>query len=137
MDWDYLQQSPSPRENMHSILLLHINRHEVEIADRTSNPHFEVAAWLRIKNTAQLPAMLLIEYKDLNGSRWQTIDTARISAVKSTILLSGIVDINVRKLKSIDLYLCHPSTDIICEVEELRFNNKLMKRDFLQEFNVA
>ena len=136
MDWDYLQ-SASPRESMHSILLLHINQHEVEIADRTSKPHFEVAAWLKIKNSAQLPAMLVIEYQDSNGSKWQAIDTARVHAVKSTILLSGIVDIKVTKLKSIDLYLCHPSPDVSCEVEELRFNNKLMRRDFLEDYHVA
>jgi len=136
MDWDQLQ-APSPRESMHSSLLLHINRHEIDLANRTSKPHFEIAAWLKLKNTAQLPAMLLIEYEDLQGSRWQIIDTARVNAVKSTILLSGIVDMKVRKLKSMDLYLCHPSPHILCEVEELRLNNKLMRRDFLESYHVA
>ncbi len=136
MDYDFLL-APSPRESMHSILLLHINRHEIELADRTSKPHFEIAAWLKIKNTAHLPAMLLIEYQDLAGSKWQIVDTARIDTIKSTILLSGTVDMNVRKIKSIDLYLCHPSSNIKCDVEELRLNNKLMRKDFLEAYNVA
>ena len=136
MDWDYLQ-APSPRESMHSILLSHVNRHEIELADRTAKPHFEIAAWLKIKNSAQLPSMLLIEYSDLSGKRWQIIDTARMHSMKGTILLSGIADLNVKKLKGVDIFLCHPNPAIECEIEELRFNGKLIRRDFLDSYQVA
>lgn len=136
MDWDYLQ-APSPRESMHSELLMHIDRHEIELVDRTSNPRFAIAAWLKLKNTEQLPSTLLIEYTDLNGIRWQIVDIARIHMMKQTILLSGVVDLKVKKLKSIDLYLCHPNPAIECEIEELRFNDKLILRDFLENYNVA
>ena len=136
MDWDYLQ-APSPRESMHSILLMHVNRHEIELADRTANPHFELAAWLKLKNSAQLPSMLIIDYTDLGGKRWQIIDTARMHSMKGTILLSGTVDLKVRKLKGVDIYLCHPNPAIECEIEELRFNDKLIRRDFLDAYHVA
>ncbi len=136
MDWDYLQ-APSPRESMHSILLMRINRHEIESADRTAKPHFELAAWLKIKNSAQLPSMLLIEYSDLSGKRWQIIDTARMHSMKGTILLSGIVDLKVKKLKEVDIYLCHPNPAIECEIEELRFNGKLIQNDFLDTYCTA
>ncbi len=136
MEWDHTQ-APSPRESMHSILLLHTERHDIELKNRIANPHFEIAAWLKLKNTTQLPALLLFEYQDLNGSRWQIVDSARINTLKSIILLSGIVDLNVRKLMCFDLYLCHSNPNIICDVEELRLNNRLMRRDFLETYNVA
>jgi len=136
MDWDYLK-APSPRESMHSILLAHLERHEIDDPDRRSDPHFEIAAWLNLKNTAQLPAMLLLEYSDKESRHWQIVDTARMHAMKCDILLSGAVDLNVKKIKTLDIYLCHPNQWISCEIEELRLNGKLIKIQSLNKYNIG
>jgi len=138
MDWEYLQaQTPSPRETMHSELLVHVNRHEVEIADRTTHPYFEIAAWLKLTNTAQLPSMLLIEYSDSNGSGWKIVDTARMHSMKGTLLLSGAVSLSVKILKGIDIYICHPNPALVCEIDELRLNGRLLRRGFLEQYKTG
>ena len=136
MNWDSLKVA-SPKESMHSELLMHLDRQDIEISDRTSHPHYEVAAWLELKNTEHLPAMLVMEYTDRNGSFWQILDTATIRSTKGKVLLSGIATPRVNHIKEISVYLCHPSPFIHCEVEELRFNDKLIEEDYLETFNVA
>lgn len=136
MKWNQ-STTPSPRKTMHSELLMHLDRNDIQISDRNSNPHFEVAAWLTLKNTEQLPAMLLLEYSDRSGSYWQILDTATIRSEKGTVLLSGVMDPKVHYLKEVNVYLCHPSPFIDCEIEELRFNNELIGLDYLETFNVA
>lgn len=136
MQWDSLKVV-SPRESMHSELLMHLNRHDLHISDRISNPQFEVAAWLTLKNTESLPALLLLEYTDRTGSYWQILDTATVRSNKSTILLSGVLNPEVKHLKEVNVYLCHPSPFIDCEIEELRFNNELIRHDYLEAFNAA
>ena len=136
MNWDSLKVA-SPRDSMHSEMLMHLTRPEIEISDRVSKPQFEVAAWLELKNTEHLPAMLDMEYSDRNGSYWQILDTATIRSTKGKVLLSGVASPTVNHIKEISVYLCHPSPFIHCEVEELRFNGKLMEVDYLENFNVA
>ena len=136
MDWDYLK-APSPKESMHSILLAHLERYEIQEADRRSEPHFEIAVWLKLQNTAQLPAMLLLEYTDKESHFWSIVDTARMHAMKCTILLSGAVDLKVKKIKSLDIYLCHPNPHIKCEIEELRFNGKLIEMHTQNKYNLG
>ena len=136
MNWDSLKVA-SPRVSMHSELLMHLTRHDIEISDRVSNPHYEVAAWLELKNTEHLPAMLVMEYTDRKGSFWQILDTATIRSTKGKVLLSGVATPSISHIKEICVYLCHPSPFIHCEVEELRFNNKLIEVDYLETFNVA
>jgi len=136
MDWNSLQVA-SPRESMHSELLMQLDRKEIDPEDRTSHPHFEIAAWLKLKNTEQLPSILLMEFTDKAGTHWTIVDTATIKASKGTLLLSGIVKPDVRHLMGVSLYLCHPNPMLVCEVEELRFNNRLIKNDYLSSFNVA
>lgn len=136
MNWDSLKVA-SPRESMHSELLMHLDRQEIEISDRVSNPHYEVAAWLELKNTDHLPAMLVMEYTDRKGSYWEILDTATIRSTKGKVLLSGVAKPTVNKIKEINVYLCHPSPFIHCEIEELRFNGKLIEVDYLETFNVA
>lgn len=136
MNWNS-SQIPSPKESMHSISLLHMPRRDIHVSERNSNPHFEIAAWLKLKNTERLPSMLLMEYRDKTGAYWQILDTATLRENKGTVLLSGAVDPEVKHLQEINLYLCHPSPFIDCEIEELRFNNELQQQDYLSEFNVA
>ena len=136
MDWNSLQVA-SPRESMHSELLLHLNRNDAQLSDRKLTPHFEIAAWLKLKNTEQLPAILLLEYTDRSGTHWQILDTATLRTSKGTVLLSGVLDPKVKHLSSVDVYLCHPSPFIQCEIEEIRFNNQLMHLDYLIDYNVA
>ena len=127
----------NPRNIMHSVLLKQVNRNELEIYDRSSTPHFEVAAWLNLKNIQQLPSMLLIEYTDKDRTGWQVIDTSRMHSTEGTILLSGVIDLAVRKLMSLDIYFCHPSGAISCELEELLVNNKPLKQRDEYLYNVA
>lgn len=117
---------------MHSELLMQLKRGDEHISDRSSNPHFEIAAWLKLKNAEGLPAMLLLEYTDRSGTRWQIIDRTTIRAAKATVLLSGVLDLEVQQLKAINLYLCHPNPSLGCEIEELRFNEQLVKSYYLR-----
>lgn len=136
MEWDRLQ-APSPRENMHSELLMQRNRHEIDIGDRTGAAQFEFAAWLKLKNTDDLPVMLLLEYTDSRSTRWHIIDTARVRNIKGASLLSGRAEIEVKRLQELKLYICHPSPKLIVEVDELRFNGDLVRKDFIDAFSVA
>ena len=136
MNWDSLKVT-SPRESMHSELLMHLTRQDIEISDRVSNPHYEIAAWLELKNTEHLPAMLVMEYTDKKGTFWQILDTATIRSTKGKVLLSGVATPTVNHINEINVYLCHPSPFIHCEIEELRFNSKLIEVDYLEKFNVA
>ncbi len=130
-------QIDSPTASMHSELLMQINRRDIHITDRHANPHFEIAAWLTLKNTEQLPALLVVEYRDTKSTHWKILDTATIRSVKGTVLLSGAVDAEVNHIQEIKVFFCHPSPFISCEVGELRFNNELIHSDYLEQFNVA
>ena len=136
MDWDSLQV-PSPKESMHHELLMQIHRNELAIEDRNSQPSFEVAAWLKLKNTEQLPSILLLEYTDRDGEHWEILDTATISSLKSVALFTGAAHPNVNYLKEVRVYLCHPNPFLDCQIEELRFNNKLVEVDYLEQFKTA
>ena len=136
LDWDSLQVQ-SPLESMHNICLTHIDGHEARLADSSSVPHFEFAAWLKLKNTVGLPVMLVIEYKDSQSSRWMIVDTARISTKKSSILLAGAIDLEVKQFKSLDLYICHSNPALKCNIEEIRFNNQLIEREYVEHAYVA
>ncbi|PCJ47522.1 MAG: hypothetical protein COA74_11500 [Gammaproteobacteria bacterium] len=136
MDWDS-NKVPSPKESMHHVLLMHFNRNEVEVSNRTPHPRFEVAAWLKLKNTEQLPSILVLEYTDRDGEHWEIIDSATIRTQKETVLLSGTSEPQVNYLKEVNVYLCHPTPFIDIEIEELRFNGDLLKTDFLEKFNAA
>ena len=136
LDWDSLKIQ-SPLESMHNVLLTHIDGHDARLADSSSTPHYEFAAWLKLKNTAGIPSMLVIEYKDSQNTRWSIIDTARISPTESDILLSGAIDLSVNNIKSLDLYICHPNPALRCNIEEIRFNDRLIEREILDVFNVA
>jgi len=127
----------SPRASMHSELLMHITRNDLNASDRSAHPHFEVAAWLTLKNTEQLPALLLMEYTDSKSTRWKILDTATIRSVKGTVLLSGALNTEVNHIQEINVFLCHPSPFISCEISELRFNDELMHSDYLDKFHVA
>ena len=136
MVWDS-KKVPSPKESMHSILLMHLDRRDIDVSDRTAHPHFEIAAWLKLKNTDQLPSMLLIEYTDRDGEHWEIIDSITIRTKREAILLSGTSEPETNYLKEVNVYLCHPTPFIECNIEELRFNNHLIKGDYLDNFNVA
>ena len=136
MVWDS-KKVPSPKESMHSELLMHLERRDIDVSDRNAHPHFEIAAWLELKNTDQLPSMLLIEYIDRNGEHWEIIDSVTIRSKKETILLSGISEPEINYLKEVNVYLCHPTPFIECSIEELRFNDQIVKSDYLDNFNVA
>ena len=58
MDWDS-SEVESPKESMHSELLMRLGRHDIQIPDRISNPRFEIAAWLKLKKTEHLPKKCL------------------------------------------------------------------------------
>ena len=128
---------PSPKQSMHHELLMHLERREIDVSDRNSHPHFEVAAWLKLKNTEQLPSLLLMEYTDRDGEHWEILDSATIRTQKETILLSGSFEPEVNYIKDVNVYLCHPSPFLTCEIEELRFNNKRIETDYLEHFHVA
>jgi len=136
MAWES-KKVANPKESMHSILLMHLDRRDIDVYDRTSHPHFEVAGWLQLKNTDRLPSMLIIEYLDRDGEHWEIIDSVTIRTQKKSILLSGISTPEINYLKEVNIYLCHPTPFIECIIEELRFNNKLIETDYLDNFNVA
>ncbi|NNJ72994.1 MAG: hypothetical protein HKP09_07410 [Enterobacterales bacterium] len=128
-------QAPSPRESMHSELIMERNIHELKLL---ADPDMlEFAAWMKIKNSQDLPVMLLLEYKDTKSERWAMIDTARVRSRNSTILLSGKADVASRKLQEVKLYLCHPSDNIEVQIEELRFNGSLVRKDYIEATSVA
>jgi len=128
-------QAPSPRESMHSELIMDRNRHELKLL--ADSDMLEFAAWMKIKNSEDLPVMLLVEYKDTNSERWAMIDTARVRSRNSTILLSGKVEVANRKLQEVKLYICHPSVNIDVQIEELRFNGNLVRKDYIEATSVA
>jgi len=130
-------QIESPRASMHSELLMHVSRKDIHTTDRSAHPHFEVAAWLTLKNTEQLPALLLMEYTDSKCTRWKILDTATIRSVKGAVLLAGAIDPEVNHIQEINVFLCHPSPFVSCEISEIRFNNELIFSDYLDKFNVA
>jgi hypothetical protein len=57
--------------------------------------------------------------------------------VKGSVLLSGRVKIKEKRIQQMSLYICHPSPDLQVEVEELRFNGELVRKDFIDATNVA
>lgn len=136
VDFDRLQ-APSPRESMHSELLLTRNRHEIRPSLDSIGHVFDFAAWLKIKNSQDIPVLLLLEHEDFRGEMWYIVDSARVRNVKGTVLMSGRVEIKEKRLKSLNLYICHPNPDLKVEVEELRFNGELVRKDYIEAFNVA
>ena len=80
----------NPLEGAHSELLLHLSRRELHVDHLTSHPHFEIAAWLHLKNIQKLPSMLIIEYVTDDQSHWQIVDTSRQHSSQGSTLLSGI-----------------------------------------------
>ena len=118
-------------------LLMHLNSHELKSMVDTSNPYFEIATWLTLKNTKHLPAILLLEYTDRSGKFWQIIDIATIRFKEGVVLLSGSVDLGARRVNEINIYLCHPSSSLQCEIEELRINNQMLAGEVLETCNVA
>ena len=135
-EWDRLQ-APSPRESMHSELLMHRNRHEIPVDMMAIEQTYDFAAWLKLRNTHDLPVLLLLEHTDFRGDVWHIIDSARIRNIKGSVLLSGQVAIKERRIQEMKLYICHPSPDLKVEVEELRFNGELIRKDFVDATNVA
>ena len=133
---DALPQA-NPRDGTHSELLLHLSRRELHVDHLTSKPHFEIAAWLNLKNIQNLPSMLVIEYVSDDKKGWQILDTSRQHKSKGPVLLSGVVDLNVEQLEELDIYFCHPSPAIQCEIEELLLNNKEMRISDQEFYNVA
>ena len=130
-------QAASPKESMHSELLMHMEGHEITIVDATSHPHFEFATWLTLKNTRHLPAILLLEYNDNAQQYWQIIDIATIRFKEGVVLLTGVVDLDVKQMNTMSIYLCHPSAALVCDIEEFRLNNQLLVGDYLEIANVA
>ena len=128
-------QAPSPRESMHSELIMERNRNELRSLAEVNS--IEIAAWLKIKNTEDLPVMLLVEYQDSKSQRWAMVDTARVRNVKGTILLTGVVNVTGRQLQDLQLYVCHPNPGIDIQVEELRFNGSLVRKDYIDAINIA
>ena len=127
----------NPLEGAHSELLLHLSRRELHVDHLTSHPHFEIAAWLHLKNIQQLPSMLVIEYVSDDEKHWQIVDTSRQHSSEGSILLSGVIDLHVEQLDELDIYFCHPSSAVVCEVEELLMNNKEMRLTDQEFYNVA
>ena len=134
--WDQ-SQAPSPRESMHSELLMHRNRHEIPGNYTQGAKSYQFGAWLKIKNSHDLPVMLIIEHVDFLGEHWQIVDTARVRNAKASILLSGSIEIKEKRIQDMRLYICHPNPDLHVEVEELRFNDQLIRKDFVDATNVA
>jgi len=123
MSFNRLQQN-SPMENMHSELLMHLNSHDLNSVVDTSNPHFEIAAWLTLKNTKQLPAILLLEYVNNAGEFWQIIDIATIRFIDGVVLLSGALDLEAKRVNEVNIYLCHPSLELFQCPEVSRVQEK-------------
>lgn len=129
--------APSPRDSMYSELLMIKERQEIPINPRMITQEFRFAAWLKLKNSQNLPAMLLMEHKDFRGEMWHIIDTASVVNTNGTLLLSGSVEIPERRIHQIKLYVCHPSDQLLVDVDEIRFNDELAHRDFLSQYQVA
>jgi len=139
IDFDRLQ-APSPRESMHSELLLELSAQNIPKASPYGLGHtFEFAAWLKLKHTHDLPVLLIMEQKTKHASRWFLVDSARVTTIKGTVLMSGRVQTRDRILQSLELYVCHPNPQMTVMVEELRFNGHLVRRDcpeLLQSNNI-
>ena len=126
-------QAPSPRESMFSELLFACYSDQIEKSDH-SGYDLQFAAWLKLKNTQELPSLLVLEQKSFSGSKWYLIDSARVNNAKGVVLMSGKLHVKEHKIHELKLYLCHPSPDIIIEVEELLFNGQLMRKDYIDAF---
>lgn len=131
-------QAPSPRESMHSELLLELTKASIPSSARHRLGHtFEFAGWLKLNNTHDLPALLIMEEVTARGVRWYLIDTARVRNLQGIVLMSGRVESKETQIKSLHLYICHPNPDIRVEVEELRFNGELVRKDYIDGFTAA
>ena len=123
---------------MHSLQLLALNKQEIpkstEIGLGTT---FEVAGWLKLKRTHDLPALLVLELSTVHDQLWYLVDTARAINSKGVVLMSGRIETKETQINELTLYLCHPNPDISVEVEELRFNGDLVRKDYIEGFSAT
>ena len=130
IDFDRLQ-APSPRESMHSELLFELNKQNIPRASADGLGHTsEFAAWLKLKETHDLPALMIMEELTARGQRWFLVDSARVTNIKGVVLMSGRVETKERIIQSIQLHICHPNPHMTVQVEELRFNGHLVRKDY-------
>ena len=129
--------APSPRESMHSELLLTLNKGEITSSSDGLGHTFEIAGWFKLKNTHDLPALLIMEQSTQQNELWYLIDTARVSSRKGVVLMSGRVETKETRIAQINLYLCHPNPDITIDVDELRFNGQMYRKDFVEAMPAA
>ena len=130
IDFDRLQ-APSPRESMYSELLLELDKNDIPSSLDGLGHNFEFAAWLKLKHTHDLPVLLIMEQKTANGERWFLVDSARVTSFKGMVLMSGRVETKERIIQSLQLHVCHPNPEMTVQVEELRFNGNLVRKDYL------
>lgn len=128
IDFDRLQ-APSPRESMHSQCLLELNHQDIPRSTNGLGHNFEFAAWLKLKHTHDLPALLIMEQKTSQGHKWFLVDSARVTSIKGVVLMSGRVQTKDRIIQSIELHVCHPNPHMTVQVEELRFNGDLIRTE--------
>jgi hypothetical protein len=133
-------QIASPIQSMPSQLLASLTAELIAGYTDKEQKKIEICAWLKIKNAALLPSMLVIEFKrrsSINLKHWKIIDTARISEQSSLILLTGSLGISPKNLTELNIYFCHPSDNIRLEVEELRVNSQLVRKASHEQYYVA
>ncbi len=123
---------------MHSVPLLTLNKQEIPKPSVLGlGTSFELAGWFKLKNTHDLPALLVLEQTTAQGDMWYLVDTARVANAKGVVLMSGRIHTKETHIQELNLYLCHPNPDISIEVEELRFNGNLVRKDYIEGFTAA
>ena len=115
-----------------------LNKQEIPKPSATGlGTTFEVAGWLKLKKTHDLPALMILEISTTHDQLWYLVDTARAINSKGVVLMSGRIETKETQIKELGLYLCHPNPDISVEVEELRFNGDLVRKDFIEGFSAT
>lgn len=123
---------------MHSLQLLRLKKQEIPKPSITGlGTTFEIAGWLKLKKTHDLPALLILELETAHDQLWYLVDTARVNNAKGVVLMSGRIETKETKINELNLYLCHPNPDISAEVEELRFNGDLVRKDYIEGFSAT
>ena len=131
-------QAPSPRESMHSELLLTLSRQDIPNTSHLGLGHtFDFAGWLKLKQTHDIPVLMILEQVTAQGETWVLVDTARVRNATGVVLMSGRIETKEQRIKELRLYVCHPNPHLQVEVEELRFNGNLVRKDYIDAANVG